>query len=149
MRDSSRHENDCGGEKMNKAIVALATLLIGGRLFAAEVKPPVSDADFPAKNTPEAAIYRGSIVFHHYCELCHGVKADGAGRAAKLYNPKPANLVMSDKNDAYKELIIRRGGKALARSEFMPPWDKELTNEQISDVIAFLGSIRSPTIEVK
>ncbi len=56
---------------------------------------------------------------------------------------------MSDKNDAYKELIIRRGGKALARSEFMPPWDKELTNEQISDVIAFLGSIRSPTIEVK
>jgi mono/diheme cytochrome c family protein len=134
---------------MNKAIVALATLLIGGRLFAAEVNPSVSDGDFPAKNTPEAAIYRGSIVFHHYCELCHGVKADGGGRAAKLYNPKPANLVMSDKNDAYKELIIRRGGKALARSEFMPPWDKELTNEQISDAIAFLRSIRSPTIEVK
>lgn len=34
---------------MNKAIVALATLLIGGQLFAAEVKSSVSDADFPAK----------------------------------------------------------------------------------------------------
>ena len=56
---------------------------------------------------------------------------------------------MSERNDAYKELIVRRGGKALGRSEFMPPWGNELTDEQISDVIAFLRSIRSPTVEVK
>ncbi|MBX9900504.1 MAG: cytochrome c, partial [Burkholderiaceae bacterium] len=95
----------------------------------------------PDKNSPEASIYRGNIVFNNYCVLCHGIKADGKGRAARLYNPKPANLVLSDKNDQYKELIIRQGGKALGRSQFMPPWGEELTDEQISDVIHFLGSI--------
>ena len=137
---------------MNRAtiarIAALAVALVGGPLFAAGAKPSSYD-EYPAKGTPEAATYRGGIVFHNYCELCHGVKADGTGRAAKLYDPKPANLVMSERNDAYKELIVRRGGKALGRSEFMPPWGNELTDEQISDVIAFLRSIRSPTVEVK
>lgn len=134
---------------MIKFIFAIGATLFAGHLFAADAKPPVPETDFPAKGTQEAAIYRGAIVFNHYCVLCHGAKADGAGRAAKLYNPKPANLVMSDKNDQYKELIIRQGGKALARSEFMPPWGNELTDEQISDVVVFLHSIRSVKAEVK
>jgi mono/diheme cytochrome c family protein len=96
---------------------------------------------FPHVDTPEASIFRGNIAFKNYCILCHGVKADGTGRAAKLYTPKPANLVLSDKNDAYKEMIIRQGGAAIGRSEFMPPWGKELTDEQIKDVVTYLRSI--------
>ncbi|HEY0825678.1 MAG TPA: cytochrome c, partial [Ramlibacter sp.] len=65
------------------------------------------------------------------------------GRAARLYNPKPANLRMSDKNEQYMKMIIRNGGKALARSEFMPPWGEELTDEQIGDVVAYLQSINA------
>lgn len=133
---------------MRKAAIAIA-LALAAVSSQAEDKTPAYDSAYPAKNTLEGAIYRGSIVFHHYCELCHGINADGNGRAARLYNPRPANLVMSDKNDQYKELIIRRGGKALARSEFMPPWGDELTDEQISDVVAFLRSIRAPKGEKK
>ena len=88
------------------------------------------------------SVHRGGLVFLHYCANCHGITADGNGRAAKLYNPRPANLQKSDKNDAYKELIIRRGGGALGRSAFMPPWGEELTNEQIRDVVTFLHSIQ-------
>jgi len=90
----------------------------------------------------DRAVHRGGLVFLHYCATCHGITADGNGRAARLYDPRPANLVKTDKNDAYKELIIRRGGAALGRSNFMPPWSGELTNEQIKDVIAFLRSIQ-------
>lgn len=97
---------------------------------------------FPHVDTPEATIYRGNIVFKNYCILCHSAKADGTGRAAKLYTPRPAKLVLSDKNDAYKEMIIRQGGGAIGRSEFVPPWGKELTDEQIRDVVAYLRSIR-------
>lgn len=100
-------------------------------------------ADYPNKNTPEAAVYRGGIVFSHYCALCHGQQGDGKGRAAKMYDPKPANLIASDKNNQYKELIIRRGGAALGRSQFMPPWNDELTDEQIGDVVVFLHSIQA------
>lgn len=122
----------------------LGLCLAGANLLAsAQGKDPaVRMEDYPNKDSPEAAIYRGNIVFNNYCVLCHGLKADGNGRAAKLYNPRPANLVMSDKNDQYKELIIRRGGAALARSQFMPPWGEELTDEQVADVIAFLRSIQ-------
>jgi mono/diheme cytochrome c family protein len=108
-------------------------LVLSGACLAAE--------EFQPKDSPEASVYRGNIVFMHYCQLCHGPQADGSGRAAKIYSPKPANLVMSDKNDAYWGMIIRRGGEALARSKFMPPWGEELTDEQIRDVVAYLHSI--------
>jgi mono/diheme cytochrome c family protein len=90
----------------------------------------------------ELSVHRGGIVYMHYCVTCHGITADGNGRSAKLYNPKPANLVKSDKNDLYKELIVRRGGGAIGRSNFMPPWGEELTDEQVRDVVTFLRSIQ-------
>lgn len=96
-----------------------------------------------ARDGPDAAHFRGSLVFFNYCVTCHGPNADGNGRAAKLYNPRPANLRTSDKNEQYMKLIIRNGGKAVARSEFMPPWGEELTDEQIGDVVAYLQSINT------
>jgi mono/diheme cytochrome c family protein len=96
---------------------------------------------FPNKDTFEASVFRGSLVFLNYCQTCHGTNADGTGRAAKMYNPKPANLRLSMYPDAYKEMIIRKGGQQVGRSEFMPPWNDELTNEQIRDTINYLRSI--------
>lgn len=109
--------------------------------------PAYKPGEFPDSSSPEAKVFRGNIVFQNYCILCHGTRADGKGRAAKLYNPKPSNLVLSDKNDDYKELIIRRGGAAIGRSEFMPPWGSELTDEQVGDVVAYLRSITQPKVE--
>jgi len=97
--------------------------------------------DFPNRDSPEASIYRGDLVFHNYCQLCHGPNADGMGRAAKMYNPKPANLRKSTYNSEYKESIVRKGGKAMGRSEFMPPWGEELTDEQVRDVVHYIDSI--------
>lgn len=94
-----------------------------------------------ARDGPDAAAFRGSLVFFNYCVTCHGPNADGHGRAAKLYDPRPANLRASDKNLAYMRLIVRTGGKAVGRSEFMPPWGEELTDEQIDDVTTYLQSI--------
>ena len=96
-----------------------------------------------ARDGPDAANFRGSLVFLNYCVTCHGPMADGKGRAARLYTPPPANLRESDKNAAYMRLIIRGGGKAMARSEYMPPWGEELTEEQIGDVIAYLQSVNT------
>jgi mono/diheme cytochrome c family protein len=131
---------------MKKTILSLALLsAVIGVAAAPDTQKLLKElyTAYPLKSTPEAAIYRGSIVFSHYCALCHGVTADGNGRTAKLHNPRPANLIASDKNDAYKEMIIRRGGAAIGRSPYMPPWGNELTDEQISDVVAFLGSIQA------
>ena len=93
------------------------------------------------KDSVDASVFRGGLVFANYCVTCHGINADGNGRAARLYNPKPANLRTSDKNNAYYGLIIRMGGTPMGRSEFMPAWEAELTNEQIGDLVSYLRSI--------
>jgi mono/diheme cytochrome c family protein len=96
-----------------------------------------------ARDGADATAFRGSLVFFNYCVTCHGPNADGNGRAARLYDPRPANLRASDKTEAYMKLIVRNGGRSIGRSEFMPPWGEELTDEQIGDVVAYLQSINN------
>lgn len=91
----------------------------------------------------EASVVRGSIVFRTYCVLCHGANGEGDGRAARQYAPRPANLTASALSDMAKERIIRGGGASVGRSPFMPPWGQELTDEQISDLIAYLRAVNS------
>jgi mono/diheme cytochrome c family protein len=117
-------------------------LVMMGSTFAQSASKVPQGALLP-KDSVDAATFRGGLVFANYCVTCHGINADGNGRAARLYNPKPANLRMSDKNDAYFGLIVRKGGAALARSEFMPAWEAELTNEQVGDLVAYLRSINA------
>jgi mono/diheme cytochrome c family protein len=92
-------------------------------------------------NAKTQAVVRGSVVFQKYCSLCHGLAADGHGRAAKLHRPPPVDLTRSSVNDLYRELIIKGGSQAVGRSTGMPPWKDELTDAEIRDVIAFLAAI--------
>ena len=125
-----------------KFAASLVVLAASFSSNAQTVNPPPQGALLP-KDSPEAAIFRGGLVYANYCVTCHGLNADGNGRAARLYNPRPANLRMSDKNDAYFGMIIRKGGAASGRSEFMPTWEAELTNEQINDLVSYLRSINA------
>ena len=122
----------------------LAVLLLMASVAQAAVAAPDpsrADGALLPRDSRDAAVFRGGLVYANYCVTCHGMNADGNGRAARLYNPKPANLRASDKNDAYFGLMIRKGGAALSRSEFMPAWEAELTHEQITDLVAYLRSI--------
>jgi cytochrome c oxidase cbb3-type subunit 3 len=84
---------------------------------------------------------RGEVVYKTSCVLCHGLKADGNGRAATLFTPRPADLTHSEKDDEYKEAIIRHGGKSLGRSAAMPAWDERLNDAEIMDVVAYLRNV--------
>jgi mono/diheme cytochrome c family protein len=121
-----------------KRLVAalVATVCVVGPVVAVAEPGPLP------KETQEAAIIRGSIAYRTYCVLCHGAGGKGDGRAAKMYTPRPADLTVSPFNDQYKELIIRGGGAAVARSAFMPPWGQELTDEQIRDLVSYLAELR-------
>lgn len=123
-------------------LVVLGLLAACGAV-AAQTAPKVPQGALLPRDSVDAATFRGGLVFANYCVTCHGINADGNGRAARLYNPRPANLRTSDKNDAYFGLIIRKGGALMGRSEFMPAWEAELTNEQVSDLVAYLRSFNA------
>ncbi len=125
-------------------VALLALLLVGTPAEAADHSSDKnSQGALLPRDSTDAKVFRGSLVYGNYCVTCHGFNADGNGRAARLYNPKPANLRMSDKNDAYFGLIVRMGGEAMGRSQFMPPWGAELTDEQTNDLVAYLRSINA------
>lgn len=86
-------------------------------------------------------VRRGEAVFKSNCILCHGVNGDGKGRASPLYDPPPANLTQSDKNNAYKRMIITHGGAAMGRSPVMPAWNTQLSKQEINDVVSYLKTI--------
>ena len=94
------------------------------------------------KDTHEAAMIRGKIVFMTYCILCHGVTGEGNGRAAKIHNPRPADFTKSVLPIEYFRMIVPRGGAAMGRSSAMPAWGDQLTEEQINDVTTYEFSLR-------
>lgn len=87
------------------------------------------------------SVSRGEVIYKTNCILCHGVKGNGKGRASIMYDPPPADLTRSDKNDDYKRMIITMGGAAMGRSEVMPQWGLQLKEQEIEDVVAYLRTI--------
>jgi mono/diheme cytochrome c family protein len=124
---------------MGRRTVAFAIAWIVALLTLSFVGTSASAGD----QRVDAQVFRGGLVYANHCVTCHGLNADGNGRAARLYDPKPANLRMSDKDDAYFGRIIRRGGEAMSRSPFMPSWGDKLTEEQTNDLVAYLRSINA------
>jgi len=120
------------------AILAAGLVLQG--LFTMGAQATDSRAD--AERAMSKPIVRGGIVFKTYCKLCHGEIGDGIARAAKLYGQ--ADLEIKQNSPEYFEKIIRHGGTAVGRSEFMPPWQDELSDEQVNDVVAYLSVIATP-----
>jgi mono/diheme cytochrome c family protein len=94
------------------------------------------------KDTVEASVIRGRLVFQNYCTLCHGKEGKGDGRAARLHTPPPFNLTKSGAPRDYIAQVVRKGGEAMGRGKGMPPWGDQLTDEQINDTLSFLFSIR-------
>jgi cytochrome c1 len=95
------------------------------------------------KDSREASVIRGKVVFQNYCVLCHGAEGKGDGRAAKLHTPRPFNLTTSTAPRDYISQVIRKGGEEMGRGKGMPPWGEQLTDEQINDALNFLFSIRA------
>ena len=57
-------------------------------------------------------------------------------------NPHPANLTVSSLSDRERERIVRKGGAAIGRSSGMPAWEQELSAQEISAVVAYVGTLR-------
>ncbi len=120
--------------------IALAvTLLVASGASAAPRKK--------AKADPK----KGQEVYGTYCWTCHGKEGKGDGPSAAGLAVKPRNhsddAQMSKLSDDQIFKTVKEGGKAVGKSELMPPWGAALKDSQIRDLIAFVRTLhrRAPT----
>lgn len=120
--------------KVDRCMVLLCGLMI------------VADSSFAAE-TPPGNLKHGQALYQQHCLRCHGAMLDGKGPdAAKLrVSPTDFHKYLSRvKGDLELEVTIRRGRKLTAMHE----WDSLLTDQQVSDLIAYVRSA-VPHLEVK
>jgi len=96
------------------------------------------------KGDPKA----GKAKYDANCVGCHGATGKGDGAAAAALNPKPQDhtdgKVMNALTDKYLFDIIKEGGAAMKKAAFMPASNKKLSDQEISDVVAYIRSLAIP-----
>jgi mono/diheme cytochrome c family protein len=96
------------------------------------------------KGDPKA----GKVKYDANCIGCHGATGKGDGAAAAALNPKPQDhtdgKIMNALTDKYLFDIIKQGGKAMQKAAIMPAANKKLTDQDISDMVAYIRSLANP-----
>jgi cytochrome c553 len=93
--------------------------------------------------------YRGKLVYDRYCQICHGQEGDGKGfNAFNLQNSfgvQPADFTdstfMANHTKEMLMNVIVNGGRAVKKSQYMPPWSGTLSNEEIQNIVAYIRSM--------
>lgn len=83
--------------------------------------------------------------FTRYCSVCHGQNGKGNGTIAAAFTPRPKNLADPEyagnrsRMDIY--FAIMGGGKAVGKSQYMPPWGEVLSQQEMWDLVSYVQSI--------
>ncbi len=83
---------------------------------------------------------KGEQVFQQYCQVCHGPGGKGDGPVGMALKPPPANLSsdkVQNKKDSELLSILIKGKPGTA----MPAWEKDLSAQQMTDVIAYVRTL--------
>ena len=90
----------------------------------------------------------GKTKYDANCVGCHGATGKGDGAVAAALNPKPQDhtdgKAMNALTDKYLFDIIKQGGKAMQKAAVMPAANKKLTDQDISDMVAYIRSLANP-----
>ena len=111
-------------------ITGVASALLGSAALA------------PAETRRAADIEKGKELFLRYCSGCHG--EDGRGEA-KTFRPNVGNLavkeLMDQLPDEYLFTVIKNGGAAVGKNAAMPAWQKQLVDQEIWEIVAFVRTL--------
>ena len=95
-----------------------------------------------AKESPKGDPAKGKEVYTNTCALCHGTEGKGDGVAAAALDPKPRDLseasYASTLSDDHLRKVISEGGASVGKSPLMPPWGGVLSQDDITNVIAYI-----------
>lgn len=80
--------------------------------------------------------------YNAYCVQCHGINRDGNGINSRDMAVKPRDHTdskgMGDTPDETLFKAIKGGGLAVGKSVLMPKWDGVMSDEEITELVAYL-----------
>jgi len=84
-----------------------------------------------------------------YCVQCHGINRDGNGINSRDMAVKPRDHTdskgMGDTPDETLFKAIKGGGLAVGKSVLMPKWDGVMSDEEITELVAYLRVVSKTT----
>jgi mono/diheme cytochrome c family protein len=88
---------------------------------------------------PSVALADASIDYKTKCAACHGAKANLLPKTARLLKVDPKKLALKASDMSREEMIaiIEKG------RDKMPGFEKELTKEQITDIVDYVIALRN------
>lgn len=133
-----------------RSITGAALGVLGATLtivvWSGAATPPGSPAS-PLPPSSRAA-RAGGALFATHCATCHGAEGLGDGPSSAGLASKPSNLTegrrFNQLPDAYFVSVIMYGGPAEGLSPAMPPFKGNLSDEQVSHIIAYVRTLATP-----
>jgi len=118
------------------ALVGLAvSLTLLGRVLLRREEP--SRAVAPAST--------GRIVYETHCLVCHGPTGKGDGPGARVIRQSMRDFsnadAMREVKDRFLFEIIKKGSSQFGRSNAMPSWGMQLSDDEIRAVVAHIRSL--------
>jgi mono/diheme cytochrome c family protein len=90
----------------------------------------------------------GKVIYDKICATCHGTTGKGDGPAAAVLPTKPRNHTdgqyMNVLKDDYLFKIIKEGGTAVGKAQFMPAWGAQIKDPEIWNIIAYVRTLAVP-----
>lgn len=87
----------------------------------------------------------GKALYEIYCTQCHGTQGTGGGINVRDMAVLPRDHTdsgeMSARTDEELAKAIKEGGKSVNKSVLMPAWKKNLNDEQVDDLVAYLRQL--------
>ena len=118
-------------------LAAVGALILGGSLFL--MRAPKSPTSPPA---PARELYTT------HCAACHGSGGKGDGPRAEVIRPLMPDLsdpaAMGKVDDAFLFEMIKKGSSQFGRSNAMPAWGMQLTDDDIRRLVAHIRTLASP-----
>ena len=95
-----------------------------------------------------AAVAAGAPVFLQNCAMCHGDGGNGDGEISVPLAAKGIKVARLNDLDRMSKLskdeitnVVRKGGGHTGRSDAMPAWADSLSEQDITNVVAFVTSL--------
>jgi mono/diheme cytochrome c family protein len=130
----------CSLGRSGVKVLLLATvgaLILGGSLFLMRAPKSTAPPLVPARE-----------LYATNCAECHGPTGKGDGPRAEVIRSLMPDLsdaaAMGKVDDPFLFEMIKKGSSQFGRSNAMPAWGMQLTDDEIRALVAYLRTLASP-----